>query len=179
MSSAITKSSKKRQETSNLESDCIKSRRDKIGITRHIMMHQVLYIVQLPNEEGAYYCACTVYTSIEASLRTPDVEAVAVVRIVWRADQIHTVSPTSSRHRQVVKHDAIDLGDEGGQHHAVKRHYNTRAPTARLLIEARAHCTTAQTHVMSSVRKMADAMLLQSQRFQRNARRLPRTVSIY
>ena len=24
--------------------DCIKSRRDKIGITRHIMMHQVLYI---------------------------------------------------------------------------------------------------------------------------------------
>ena len=32
--------------------DCIKSRRDEIGITRHIMMHQVLYIVQLPNEEG-------------------------------------------------------------------------------------------------------------------------------
>ena len=32
--------------------DCIKSRRDKIGITRHITMHQVLYIVQLPNEEG-------------------------------------------------------------------------------------------------------------------------------
>ena len=32
--------------------DCIKSRRDKIRITRHIMMHQVLYIVQLPNEEG-------------------------------------------------------------------------------------------------------------------------------
>ena len=34
--------------------DCIKSRKDKIGITRHIMMHQVLfyYIVQLPNEEG-------------------------------------------------------------------------------------------------------------------------------
>ena len=32
--------------------DCIKSRRDKIGITRHIIMHQVLYIVQLPNEEG-------------------------------------------------------------------------------------------------------------------------------
>ena len=31
--------------------DCIKSRRDKIGITRHIMMHQVLYIVQLPDEE--------------------------------------------------------------------------------------------------------------------------------
>ena len=32
--------------------DCIKSIRDKIGITRHIMMHQVLYMVQLPNEEG-------------------------------------------------------------------------------------------------------------------------------
>ena len=34
--------------------DRIKSRRDKIGITRHIMMHQVLYIyiVQLPNEEA-------------------------------------------------------------------------------------------------------------------------------
>ena len=44
----------KGQETSkcNLERECIKSRRDKIGITRHIMMHQVLYIVQLPNEEG-------------------------------------------------------------------------------------------------------------------------------
>ena len=54
MSSVITKSSKKGQETSkcNLEReyrDCIKSRR---GITRHIMMHQVLYIVQLPNKEG-------------------------------------------------------------------------------------------------------------------------------
>ena len=32
--------------------DCIKSRRDKIRITRHVMMHQVLYIVQLSNEEG-------------------------------------------------------------------------------------------------------------------------------
>ena len=32
--------------------DCIKSRRDKVGIARHIRMHQVLYIVQLPNEEG-------------------------------------------------------------------------------------------------------------------------------
>ena len=59
MSSVITKSSKKGQETSkwicNLEGeyrDCIKSRRDKIGITWHIMMHQVLYIVQLPNEDG-------------------------------------------------------------------------------------------------------------------------------
>ena len=49
MSSVFTK---KGQETSNLERDCIKSRRDKIRITRHIMMHQVLYIVQLPNEEG-------------------------------------------------------------------------------------------------------------------------------
>ena len=55
---SITKSSNKRQvngKICNLEReyrDCIKSRRDKIGITRHIMMHQVLYIVQLPNEEG-------------------------------------------------------------------------------------------------------------------------------
>ena len=32
--------------------DCIKSRRDKIGITRHIMMHLVLCTVQLPNAEG-------------------------------------------------------------------------------------------------------------------------------
>ena len=51
-------SAKKGQETSNLEReyrDCIKSRRDKIGITRHIIMHQVLYIVQLPNEEGDMY----------------------------------------------------------------------------------------------------------------------------
>ena len=27
--------------------DCIKSRRDKIGITRHIMMHKVLYNVHV------------------------------------------------------------------------------------------------------------------------------------
>ena len=27
--------------------DCIKSRRDKVGITRHIMMHQVLYNVHV------------------------------------------------------------------------------------------------------------------------------------
>ena len=43
------------QENCNLEReyrDCIKSRKDKIGITRRIMMHQVLYVVQLPNEEG-------------------------------------------------------------------------------------------------------------------------------
>ena len=58
---SITKSSKKKdkrqvnEKICNLEReyrDGIKSRRDKIGITRHIMMHQVLYIVQLPNEEG-------------------------------------------------------------------------------------------------------------------------------
>ena len=57
MSSVIAKSSKKGQETSNCNlereyRDCIKSRRDKIRITRYIMKHQVLYIVQLPNEEG-------------------------------------------------------------------------------------------------------------------------------
>ena len=58
MSNVITKSSKKRdkrrvnEKICNLERDCIKSRRDKIRITRRIMMHQVLYIVQLPNEEG-------------------------------------------------------------------------------------------------------------------------------
>ena len=43
------------KEVCNLEReymDGIKSRKDKIGITTHIMMHQVLYIVQLPNEEG-------------------------------------------------------------------------------------------------------------------------------
>ena len=42
----------------NLEREyrnCRKSRRDKNGITRHIMMHQVLYIVQLPNEEDDLY----------------------------------------------------------------------------------------------------------------------------
>ena len=54
MSIVITKSSKKKdkrqvnEKKCNLEKDCIKSRRDKIRITRHIMMHQVLYIVQLP-----------------------------------------------------------------------------------------------------------------------------------
>ena len=56
-----SKSSKKKnkgqvnEKICNLEReyrDCIKSRRDKIRITRHIMMHQVLYIVQLPSEEG-------------------------------------------------------------------------------------------------------------------------------
>ena len=54
----LLKAAKKDTETScNLEReyrDCIKSRRGKIEITRHIMMHQVLYmyIVQLPDEEG-------------------------------------------------------------------------------------------------------------------------------
>ena len=52
----ITKSSKKKdrrqvnEKICNLEReyrDYIKSRRDKIGITRHIMMHQVLYIVHV------------------------------------------------------------------------------------------------------------------------------------
>ena len=58
MSSVITKSSKKKDKRQVNEQfrkeyrDCIKSRRDKIRITRHIMMHQVLYIVQLPNDEG-------------------------------------------------------------------------------------------------------------------------------
>ena len=53
--SMSSESSKKRTRDKNLEReyrDCIKSRRDKIRITRHIMKHQVLYIVQLPNEEG-------------------------------------------------------------------------------------------------------------------------------
>ena len=48
MSSVIAKSSKKKDKRQvNLEReyrDCIKSRSDKIGITRHIMMHQVLRI---------------------------------------------------------------------------------------------------------------------------------------
>ena len=60
MSSVITKSSKKKgQETSkcNLDRDCIKSRRDKIRITRRIMMHQV-HIVQLPNKEGDVHTWC-------------------------------------------------------------------------------------------------------------------------
>ena len=52
MSSAITISRHKRQVMEREYRDCVKSRRDKIGITRHIMMHQVLYIMQLPNEEG-------------------------------------------------------------------------------------------------------------------------------
>ena len=70
MSSVITKSSKKRtrdKKNCNLEReyrDCIKSRRDKIRITRHIMMHQVLYIVQLPNKEGDMHI---IYIALGAS----------------------------------------------------------------------------------------------------------------
>ena len=70
MSSVITKSSKKRTrdpKNCNLEReyrDCIKSRRDKIRITRHIMMHQVLYIVQLPNKEGDMHI---IYIALGAS----------------------------------------------------------------------------------------------------------------
>ena len=47
MSSVIAKRSKKTSKC-NLEKEYC--RRDEIGLTRHIMMHQVLYIVQLPNE---------------------------------------------------------------------------------------------------------------------------------
>ena len=56
MSSVITKISKKKdkrqvnEKNCNLERenrDCIKNRRDKIRITRHIMMHQVLYDVHV------------------------------------------------------------------------------------------------------------------------------------
>ena len=67
------------------------------------------------------YWGCQVTHRVGSATRTPDVEA----RIVWRADQVHTVSPTSSRHRQVVKHDALDLGDKGGQHHIVEICHNT------------------------------------------------------
>ena len=45
MSSVITK-----RQVKYLQLRKVKSRRGRI--TRHIMMHQVLYIVQLPNEEG-------------------------------------------------------------------------------------------------------------------------------
>ena len=48
MSRAITKSSKKGQETSNLEREYRDCRRDKIEITRHI--------VQLPNEKHCDIC---------------------------------------------------------------------------------------------------------------------------
>ena len=66
------KAAKKGQETSlnericTLEREYRKSRRDKIRITRHIMMHQVLYniIVQLPNEEGDMHI---IYIALGAS----------------------------------------------------------------------------------------------------------------
>ena len=74
--------------------------------------------------EKCSYWDCQVTQRVGSATRTPDVEAVAVVRIVWRAEQVRTVSPTSSRHRQVLKHDAFDLGDEGVQHHAVERRHN-------------------------------------------------------
>ena len=89
-------------------------------------------------------------------MRTPDVEAVSVVWIVQRADQIHTVSPTSSRHTQVVKHDTIDLGDEGDQHHAVKRRHNTNRVTFdRSTCSLSSSSQLRRTHVMSSARKIS------------------------
>ena len=86
---------------------------------------------------------------VGSATRTPDVEAVAVVRIVRRADQVHTVSPTSSRHRQVVKHDALDLGDEGGQHHAVRD--TNRAILDKSTCSLSSSSQLRRTHVMSSV----------------------------
>ena len=66
MSSVITKSSKKKdQRQVVLEReyrDCIKSRRDTIGIRRHIRMHQVLYNVQLPNEKGDMHITWCILT---------------------------------------------------------------------------------------------------------------------
>ena len=106
--------------------------------------------------EKCSYWGCQVTQCVGSATCTPDVEAVAVVRIVRRMDQIHTVSPTSSKHRQVVKHDALDLGDEGGQNHAVKRRHNANCAildgkTCSLSWSSRLH----RTHMMSSVRKMA------------------------
>ena len=52
-----------RQVNWNLEReyrDCIKSRRDKIRITRHIMMHQVLYIVHVAQLQRV---TCTLYST--------------------------------------------------------------------------------------------------------------------
>ena len=54
-----------------------------------------------------------------SATRTPDVKAVLQSYRLYGA--VHTISPTSPRHRQFVKHDALDLGDEGSQHHAVER----------------------------------------------------------
>ena len=106
--------------------------------------------------EKCSYWGCQVTQRVGSATRTPDVEAVAVVRIVRRTDQVHTVSPTSSRHRQVIKHDALDLGDEGGQHHAVERRHNTnRAIFDRSTCSLSSSSQLHRTHVMSSVRKMA------------------------
>ena len=77
--------------------------------------------------EKCSYWGCQVTQCVGSATRTPDVEAVVVVPIVRRADQVQTVSSTSSRHRQVVKLDALDLGDKGGQHHAVERRHNTNS----------------------------------------------------
>ena len=56
MSRVITKKDTRpvNEKNCNLEReyrDCIKSRRGKVGMTRYVMIHQVLYILQLPNEE--------------------------------------------------------------------------------------------------------------------------------
>ena len=68
MSSIITKSSKKKDKRQvnenicNLEKeyrDCIKSRREKIRIARHIMMHQVLYLCSCPMKR----VTCTIYST--------------------------------------------------------------------------------------------------------------------
>ena len=107
----------------------------------------------------------------------PLVETVAVVPIVRRADKMYTISPTGSRHSQVVEHDAPDLGDEEGQHCAVKRrHYrNTRTPgkSARYTREhSHRHQCGIWTVIASSLRKMAAKIeaLAEPQRFPRNAR---------
>ena len=44
--------------------DCIKSRRDKVGITRHIMMHQVLYNVHVTLFIGQLH---NIYVALGAS----------------------------------------------------------------------------------------------------------------
>ena len=52
MSSVIITKSSTKKGICNLEReyrDCKKVEETRLGITRHIMMHQVLYIVQLPN----------------------------------------------------------------------------------------------------------------------------------
>ena len=61
MSRVITKKQQKKDKGQvNLEREyrvSIKSGRDKIGITRHIMMHQVLYIVPMRR------VTCTLYST--------------------------------------------------------------------------------------------------------------------